>query len=58
MKKSETFFIWFINLGGEIKLQSTDAILNKMYDIPLTFSSSIKHRATEFKEKYNYKFNQ
>ena len=56
MKELEKFAIWFIGLGGELKMIDITEISNKVNE-PKFNVSTLKTRASEIKEKYNHKFN-
>ncbi len=55
METMNKFFDWFIKLGGNIYDQYSEHIMDKfVHDPPMI--SSLKDRASEIKERYNYKF--
>jgi hypothetical protein len=55
MEEKITFFKWFNNIGGIIPLYIDLANFDCLEFKNLT-DSSLKNRASEIKEKYNYKF--
>ena len=56
MKELEKFAVWFIGLGGELKMIDITEISNKVNE-PKFNVSTLKTRASEIKDKFNYKFN-
>lgn len=53
--KTESFYDWFISLGGNVVSYKNVSIHETLNLIPLT-TNNLKHRAGIIKEKYNYKF--
>jgi hypothetical protein len=56
METTTKFYEWFISLGGENNHPSEYNVHEKLNNIKLDYSSSLKHRAEEIKEKYNHNF--
>ena len=57
MEKTLEFYHWFMLNGGFITNESLEKVHEKVNQITLTFSSSLRPRAEEIKEKYNYQLN-
>lgn len=57
MEKTIEFYDWFTLNGGLISNESLEKVHEKVNQIILTFSSSLRPRAEEIKEKHNYQFN-
>ncbi len=57
MEKTIEFYHWFMLNGGFITNESLEKVHKKVNQIKLTFSSSLRPRAEEIKEKHNYQFN-
>ncbi|WGK93826.1 MULTISPECIES: hypothetical protein [Flavobacterium] len=56
MEKTIDFYYWFKHLGGAIcHIEVTE--VNQRLNNPDFKVSTLKQRAEEIKEKYNYKFN-
>jgi hypothetical protein len=55
MTNLNEFFYWFINLGGDTARANFKEVHDNVNSISLQFST-LKNRAAEIKEKYNYKF--
>ncbi len=55
MTNLNEFFYWFINLGGDTARANFKEVHDNVNAISLQFST-LKNRAAEIKEKYNYKF--
>ncbi len=56
MKKANNFYNWFRDLGGNTNDIDVSDIVGKLNQ-PTFHVSTLKGRANEIKEKYNYKFN-
>ena len=57
MEKILEFYHWFMLNGGFITNESLEKVHEKVNQITITFSSSLRPRAEEIKEKHNYQFN-
>lgn len=55
MKAMGKFYDWYIKLGGNIFNEYSESIMEK-FRKPKPKVSSLKERATEIKQKYNYTF--
>lgn len=56
MKKANKFYTWFTKMGGNVSFLDVEKIYNTVNEVNLQVST-LKSRAKEIKEKYNYKFN-
>lgn len=55
MEAMNTFFDWFIKLGGNIYDQYSEHIMDKfVHETPMV--SSLKGRAKDIKFKYNHRY--
>lgn len=57
MEKTLEFYHWFTFKGGFISNESFEKVHEKVNNIPLQFSSSLKSRAQEIKATHNHQFN-
>jgi len=56
MEKLEGFINWFHMMGGNLSNHNFAIVESRLYNEPNLFESTLKHRAIEIKNKYNYIF--